>query len=327
MNSNDIAPENAKERQAKVCPYLGLNQDPQTSLAFPSASNLCYHAKPLAAPSAEYQRSFCLNGRQHTRCPVFTRSELAPLPPEISGSGAHQSHFGRSIAIALIGLVVLVLLVIGGMWLFNGHLGGNGSLSSQPASPTSPSGENSLATATFLVTEIAITPNVDVSAIPNTVTPVTTPSETQTALPSQTPTSILLTPLTPLPVHTLVPCGSPNTWVIYIVRPGDSLYYISQVYGVTVAELQRANCLGTSTTLRTGQTLYVPPWAPIVPTSTPIVVVMPTSTSLPTNTMVFIPPTDTATQPPVATATEPPVATATEPPVATAVPTDTPVSP
>ena len=325
MNSNDISPENVKEKQAKVCPYLGLTHDPQTSLAFPSASNLCYHAKPLASPSTEYQRSFCLNGRQHTRCPVFTRSELAPLPPEITGSGAGRSVFGTPI---VIGLVVLVLAVIAAIWFFNGHQAGLGSLSGRSASPSLPAGGIPLATATFPATEIAITPNIDLSAIPNTTdTPAATPTETQTSLASPTPTSILITPITPLPVHTLVPCGRPNYWVVYIVQPGDSLFHISQVYGVTVAELQQANCLGTSTTLHTGQALYVPPGGQVVPTSTPIGVVIPTSTSLPTDTAVSIPPTDTATQPPVATATQPPVATATQPPVATAVPTDTLASP
>ncbi len=320
MNSNDIAPDNVKEKQAKACPYLGLLQDPQTTLAFPSASNLCYHAKPLAAPSIEYQRSFCLNGRQHTLCPVFSRSELAPLPPEISGTSATILLFGkpiakRSILPILLGCVVLVLAVIGAIWLFNGRRGGNGALSGQPASPTSPSGILPLATATFSITNIAITPNLDLSAVPDTDTPVVTPSGSETPLPSQTPTTI---GLTPLPFHTQVPpCGSPNTWVVYIVQSGDSLYRISQIYRVTVAELQRANCLGSSTTLHTGQLLYVPPWAPIAPSPTTIIVVLPTT--IPTDTPVVLPPTDTAT--------EPPVATATQPPVPTDIPTDTPVSP
>jgi len=118
--------------------------------------------------------------------------------------------------------------------------------------------------------------------VPDTDTPVATPSESETPLPSQTSTTI---GLTPLPFHTQVsPCGSPNTWVVYIVQPGDSLYHVSQIYGVTVAELQRANCLGSSTTLHTGQLLYVPPWAPIAPTPTTIIVVLPTTlpTDIPT---------------------------------------------
>jgi LysM repeat protein len=315
MTSNDISPENAKERQAKVCPYLGLLQDPQTTLAFPSASNLCHHAKPLASPSTEYQRFFCLNGRQHTQCPVFSRSELAPLPPEISGSRTHKPLMGkptemRILLPVLIGCVVLIFGIIGVAWFFTGKH----SLPGQSGSPTLLSGEIPLTTANYLITDIAITPNVDESAMPGADTPAVTPTGSQTPQLSQTLTRILFTPF---PTHTQVPCGSPNTWVVYIVRYGDTLSHISQIYGITVAELQRANCLGNSTILHTGQVLYVPRTVPIVPSPTQIIVVIPTNT--PSDTPVIIPPTDTATEPPVATATQPPIPTET--------PTDTQVSP
>lgn len=63
------------------------------------------------------------------------------------------------------------------------------------------------------------------------------------------------------PIHTQswVRCGPPNNWIIYIVQPGDTLYRLSLRFRVTVAELRRANCL-SSTFLRTGQNLYIPPW-------------------------------------------------------------------
>jgi len=47
--------------------------------------------------------------------------------------------------------------------------------------------------------------------------------------------------------HTPLPCGAPHSWIVYIVRPGDTLYRLSIAYGITVADLQRANCLGSST--------------------------------------------------------------------------------
>jgi LysM repeat protein len=63
----------------------------------------------------------------------------------------------------------------------------------------------------------------------------------------------------PMPTQTPLPCGAPHSWIVYTVRPGDTLYRLSIAYGITVAELQRANCLGSSTLLHTGQLLYVPP--------------------------------------------------------------------
>lgn len=53
-------------------------------------------------------------------------------------------------------------------------------------------------------------------------------------------------------------CGPPPGWVIYIVQKGDTLYSIAVQSGASVAQLQWANCLGNSTTVRVGQKLYVP---------------------------------------------------------------------
>lgn len=325
MNSNDILPENAKEKQGRGCPYLGLQDDPQTSLFFPSTFNVCHHAKPLASPNLEYQRDFCLKGRQHTGCPVFTRSELAPLPPEI-GAPTKKQFFGRPVEkraflLIMLGCVVLILGGLGGFWWTNGYLGGNGASPSGSGRLTPALNVIPLAADTFSVTDAPITPNYALSALPNTVSPSATTVET---LMPQTPTPV---GVTPVPYQTPVPCGAPRTWVTYIIQPGDSLYRLSQYYGVTVAALQSANCLGSSTVLHTGQILRVPPGAPYIPP--PTVPVYVTQTKLPTNTPVPSLPSDTPTEPPTSTATEIPTATQipTAIPIATDVPTDTPVSP
>ena len=218
MTSNESASENLKEKPTKVCPYLGLLQDSQTTLAFPSASNLCYNARPLASPNLEYQRSFCLAGRQHTLCPVFTRSELAPLPPEISGSPATRLAGTpvnkRLLLLILLACVVLILGILGMIWLFKGQHGSNAALAGKSPSTTPTSGGLPLATATFSITNIAITPNLELSATPATLTPSATTNQSATPLTSQTPTPTP-TPtkmsITPLPIRTTVPCGSPNT--------------------------------------------------------------------------------------------------------------------
>jgi len=93
-------------------------------------------------------------------------------------------------------------------------------------------------------------------------------------------------------------CGPPPGWRIYTVKWGDTLFSISMAFYTTVPELQWANCLGTSTLIRTGQKL----WVPNVPTRTPT----PgpgetyTPTSITTSTGTFTPtniplPTDTFT--------------------------------
>ena len=80
--------------------------------------------------------------------------------------------------------------------------------------------------------------------------------------------------LPPVPTRTPVPCGAPNTWITYIIQPGDTLYHLGQVYGIPYTDIQRANCL-TSSSIHVGQRLYVPPWATRIPS--PTIQVLPTS--------------------------------------------------
>jgi LysM repeat protein len=110
---------------------------------------------------------------------------------------------------------------------------------------------------------------------------------------------LLLVPPVPATV-TVIPCGPPFGWVrAYIVQPGDNLFRISISYGTTVAQLQRANCMGSSITIFPGQRL----WVPNVPTRTPGITIVPDF------------PTATDTSQPVATTEVP---TSTDLPTATA---------
>jgi LysM repeat protein len=66
---------------------------------------------------------------------------------------------------------------------------------------------------------------------------------------------------------TVIPCGPPVGWVkTYIVQPGDTLFRIALSYGITYNQLQRANCMGSSTIIYSVQRL----WVPNIPTRTSI---------------------------------------------------------
>jgi LysM repeat protein len=73
--------------------------------------------------------------------------------------------------------------------------------------------------------------------------------------------------LPPLPTRTPILCGSHRGWLIYYVQKGDTLYRLSQTFGVTVAMLQRANCI-TGTLIRVGEPLFVPPGGALFPSPT-----------------------------------------------------------
>jgi LysM repeat protein len=114
----------------------------------------------------------------------------------------------------------------------------------------------------------------------------------------------------PIRTQTPLPCGAPYGWIVYSVQPGDTLYRLSVTYGTSVVELQRANCLGSSTLLHTGQALYIPDAPPppasptaagmTMPTNPPLATATQAITSMPTNTLIPAP-SDTPAQ--VATAT------------------------
>ena len=148
--------------------------------------------------------------------------------------------------------------------------------------------------------------------------------------------TIIYVPGAPPPTN--VPCGPPPGWVYYIVQAGDTLYSIGRAYGVSVAQLQNANCLGSSTTIRVGQRLHVPNVPTIVPSSTPTLPVTPSPEPSATPTLVppsltptFNPPSSTPTAPtltptiPPGTATETPTLTATGSTLTPTI-TETPVS-
>jgi len=127
----------------------------------------------------------------------------------------------------------------------------------------------------------------------------------------------------PVPTITPIPCGAPFGWIQYVVQPGDNLYQISQRYGVTVSQLQQANCLGYSTTIYTGQRLWVPNVPTSTPPATPINIEFDTVTPVPTNT---VPPTSTPEPTSTSTnvppsVTPPPTETPPPPPTQTAPPT------
>ncbi len=114
--------------------------------------------------------------------------------------------------------------------------------------------------------------------------------------------------------NTVVPCGHPAGWIVYFVKPGDTLTRISMLYRISVTELKLANCL-TSDTIRAGSQI----WVPNVATSTFTASPSPTATQVPPT----IEPTFIPTQPSTSTNTPEPTATLTPEPTVTDIPTPT----
>ncbi len=118
------------------------------------------------------------------------------------------------------------------------------------------------------------------------------------------------------PTFTPIPCGPPPGWVQYVVQPGETLFRLSQAFGVDYRLLQRANCLGSSTLIYAGQRLWVPnvptrtPWV----TDTPIIIVIETPTPTATLTPSPTPTLSTETAIPTSTSTPSPAPSSTSSP-------------
>ena len=76
--------------------------------------------------------------------------------------------------------------------------------------------------------------------------------------PAPTPKPSATLTRMPLPSFTSIPCGPPASWVRYIVKQNDTLYKLSLSLGISIFQLQNANCLGSSQFIMAGETLYVP---------------------------------------------------------------------
>jgi len=145
----------------------------------------------------------------------------------------------------------------------------------------------------------------------------------------------------PVSPPTRLPCGPPQWWRSYVVRPGDTLYGLAIRHRTTVYAIMQANCLVESK-IFAGRSLYLPPIPATVPPPPTIVLpsATPTATSTgtpsptptattsgtasPTATTAAPTGTPTITTTPPASATPTPSSTATVNPTATVTPTAVP---
>ncbi len=91
------------------CPHLGLEDDPDTSLAFPSIWNTCHRSRRVVCPSLDHQTEYCLS-ENHRNCVAFPAEQAtSPLPHHLRAPRARRSVRGgyQSLALLLTGILVL----------------------------------------------------------------------------------------------------------------------------------------------------------------------------------------------------------------------------
>ncbi len=185
MTLDNSFPEIAGANHQELCPFLGLAEDSQTSLSYPSAVNFCHRSRPYGTPKLDFQQSFCFSDN-HSTCPVFTRSGRAALPGEMLFVADRPLPENRGMLLWLVGGIVVLLGLIGVIWgIQNRYIHGSSLFgflgNSSPTASTLP-----------LTTGTAPFTNTPAFALSNTATlqsPSLTPTLKSTSSPTQTPKS------------------------------------------------------------------------------------------------------------------------------------------
>ncbi len=347
---------------------LGLKDDEHTHLAYTSLSHVCYRTRSPSKVSLEHQKQYCME-KEHVNCPIFlnggiqqgriqkpfkagvaevaTKVEVAPEPvEEITGLPQDEEKPFRTILFSprlarvweITGVMIFLMILLAAWWLFS-----NRDLFFPNHTPVQASiATTSIPTAIITNTEIFL-PNKAMVAqlttnpivtddagliITLTNTPTNTPSPTTSPTYTATPTTTVA-----LETTSSFICTTPNGWVVYSVRIGESFAYYANYFNTTIEYLLEANCM-QSNILVAGQQIYLP-WTPYAATNTPTrtatrtqVIIHPSATRTFTPSPTF---TSTHTTEPTFSATPttiPPTSAATDTPfpapTSTPVPTDSP---
>jgi hypothetical protein len=247
------------------CPFLGLVDDVDTSLAFPSVWNNCHRSRPPTAPTLKHQTEFCLNDNYRS-CPVFLIQHIGPLPKHLRAPHNHantKNSLGRNLALALISLGIVALLTWGLLTegsfapLAFGTATPTASLMPFPTSTDTP-----LPTATAsLIPSATYTFTASVTGTPPTPTSTWTPTSTSTPTPTPTftATSTSTYTSTPSPTLTWTPTWTPTPtvppskhqldmvigtdykFIIHQVAGGESLNQYAYKYNTSTATILAVN--------------------------------------------------------------------------------------
>ena len=224
---------------ASVCPYLGLLDDPDAHLSYPSFENRCYATIARESIPLSEQAVFCLGG-QYKHCPRYmalhgapqpepNTVETGPLPPPASTS-ARQSNVpvpvyvpypmqpvpqqGRDWSLALLigGMLLTILLCTGAI---AGYFSAKALFrKALPPTPTAVVDETGTPAAilpagvvTVTTTAIPSSPIIPATALPASPQAPTIPPADAPGEPTFTPTIEIFTPT---PRQTQAPPATPT---------------------------------------------------------------------------------------------------------------------
>lgn len=273
---------------SRLCPYLGLANDPSTWCLFATSQHRCYRWPDPMPIASGHQISFCLSGRfddcVYQVKPIEDRSgwryRLGGSPVLERVLSSRQPLMRGAAAFAL-----LLALLLGGRALLDSASSAvrPGTPSSQPpVSAGLASARQGLASAVAAGVSASPAPISSPSQAPSTT--VSNPTPVLVAGTQSPPTSA---PQAPTSVGSVAPAGSPasqpvaagptalparqptpnpypvveidqNGRRIYVVQRGDNLYGLARAFNTTVQEIVKVNGLANENFIWTGQRLVIP---------------------------------------------------------------------
>jgi LysM repeat protein len=264
--------EAAPPARDRVCPYLGVVDDPATHYAFPSSAQRCHSdGRPFAIDLAKQSKD-CLTA-QHVTCPRFhpvanrpvgrgalgdaiAVSATAPslerveygtssvTAPTATLAGGPRLRTTRTRRLAKIVLVAVLAIVagLGGLQLGSWVAAQSGGSQQTPA----PSD------ASLSAAGLASTTPASSSAVPTgTPSPTSSPQASPGSSLAGTAAGAVEGVTAPPPTH--VPQD-----LVYIVKRGDTLIAIAGRYGVSVEAVKRLNRLKDPNLIFIGQHIRIP---------------------------------------------------------------------
>lgn len=246
--------------ELEACPFLGLEEDAATWVAYPHSANSCHRAKPICNISLGYQESACLT-KEHIHCPGFVSGWNGSLPQELHGEAA-SARTNRSLVWPV--LIPALVLVLFASWLAarQGWLPFLGS--QKNATPTSLALSPSQVKATEL-SQATATPMA-------TTTPV--PSSTPDALATQTALAALASPTPTLSPTTLfsatppaptlgpalgTPFGPDGKYLLHQLAAGESMGTLVSLYNTSNKVIEASNVLIPGASIWPGTVLVILP--------------------------------------------------------------------
>ncbi len=242
-----------------ICIFLGLKTDSKTALEFPSIGNHCHKTRPVSPVNTKHQEKYCLTAN-HVECPIYKRASVSRMPSRVTADRGFLKRNRFVMGVILLTVIVAGIAVIAVVMRQNpGLIGGPTTL------------------AAALVTDPAPTSSPTLTATPSLIpSPVNTVTATGAFRPFQ-PTVDL----------TRQACPKPAGWSIIYFKQTDTMFALSQFYGIPYDVFLIANCMDSTSIVSVGERIYAP-----VATLTPT----PTKTLTPTVTRTrrpYVPPTRT----------------------------------